>query len=306
VIGKALVLALSFLAVAMTPAQQVFHSFTDAVRVDVLATDGRQPIDGLTTGDFELTDSGVRQKIDDIQIAEIPFNMMLTLDTSGSMAGPPLKQLQEGARAAIAALKDADRAAIVSFSDMLARPAPWTADKTALFGAVDQLRAQGSTSLFDAALASLVLRETDSNRRHLVILFTDGIDTSSWLPDFAALDLALRTEVVVYSVTTCGLVAVCRPPPQLNLRSGIRLASKQPVISSQDFLQELASRTGGESLDTSLGNLRKTFEYIVTHFRSRYVLSYAPQGVARAGWHPIEVKLTRRSGKVTARRGYER
>ena len=52
--------------------------------------------------------------------------------------------------------------------------------------------------------------------------------------------------------------------------------------------------------------LRETFVRIVTEFRSRYLLTYTPQGVDAGGWHPIEVRLKSKKGKVTARRGYMR
>jgi hypothetical protein len=45
---------------------------------------------------------------------------------------------------------------------------------------------------------------------------------------------------------------------------------------------------------------------IVTEFRTRYLITYTPRGVDRGGWHPIEVKLKNKPGKITARRGYLR
>jgi hypothetical protein len=52
-------------------------------------------------------------------------------------------------------------------------------------------------------------------------------------------------------------------------------------------------------------DLGATFEGIVDEFNSRYVLTYTPQGVARGGWHTLEVRLAHRRGTVTARRGYQ-
>lgn len=51
---------------------------------------------------------------------------------------------------------------------------------------------------------------------------------------------------------------------------------------------------------------RDTFVEVVNEFRNRYVLTYSPRGVDAGGWHPLEVRLTRRAGKVTARKGYLR
>ena len=44
----------------------------------------------------------------------------------------------------------------------------------------------------------------------------------------------------------------------------------------------------------------------MTEFRTRYLLTYTPRGVDAGGWHPIEVRLKNKKGKVTARRGYMR
>ena len=78
------------------------------------------------------------------------------------------------------------------------------------------------------------------------------------------------------------------------------------MISSANFLEELAGRTGGESLSSGTTGLRDTFRRIVLEFRSRYVLAYTPRAVDAAGWHPIEVKVKGRRAEVRARRGYER
>ena len=83
-------------------------------------------------------------------------------------------------------------------------------------------------------------------------------------------------------------------------------APDQTISSSTEFLAELAERTGGARIASSLVALRRTFSKIVTDFRSRYVLTYTPRNVSATGWHGIDVTLTNRKGEVTARRGYDR
>ena len=71
------------------------------------------------------------------------------------------------------------------------------------------------------------------------------------------------------------------------------------------FLAEVSSLTGGRVFHTSTPQkLQELCGTAVREMKARYVLSYTPQGVAREGWHTIEVRLTRRTGEVTARRGY--
>lgn len=284
-------------------AEPRFRSATDAVRVDVLVMDGRRPVSGLTAADFELRDSGVPQQIDDIQLVEVPFSVMLALDTSSSMQ-IGLPRLKDAARAAVDTLHADDRASVVTFAENISAPTPWRAPRAAVLDAIDSLYAAGSTNLVDAAFAAMMFEDPEPSRRNLVILFTDGSDTSSWLPDNAALDLAARTDVVVYCV------AIEEPRDDgrrhLEQRSGIRLNRREPIVRSQDFLEQLAVSTGGERLSTDFGSLQKTFRQVVNDFRSRYVLSYTPRGVAGIGWHPLEVRIKGKRYHVTARRGYQR
>jgi VWFA-related protein len=296
-------IAIASLAPPAPPQAPPFRSVIDAVRVDTLVLDRHTPVAGLTVNDFELLDAGVTQQIDDVQIVEVPFSMMLALDTSDSMEYG-LPRLQEAARGAVAALRADDRAAALTFSQSVGTPTPWSSSRQPILDAIAGLRTNGTTSLVDAAFAALLQRDPEPGRRNLVILFTDGSDTSSWLPDEAALDLAARSDAVVYCV------AIDQHPEaawrSLQMRSGIRLTPHQPIMRSQEFLHDLAKRTGGESLSTSAASLQRTFRLIVDRFRSRYVLTYTPRAVAETGWHPINVGVRGKRYRVTARRGYQR
>src|SRR5436189_4058397 len=70
-----------------------FSSGTLAVSVDVLVTEGRNPVAGLTAADFELRDDGVLQTIDVVDTSAVPINAVLALDTSGSTIGQRQKDL---------------------------------------------------------------------------------------------------------------------------------------------------------------------------------------------------------------------
>jgi VWFA-related protein len=168
--GIALVVA-ALAAFVQTP---LFRTSVDAVMVDALVVDGRKPIAGLTAGDFELLDSGVPQTLDSIAMTDVPIRMMVTLDTSQSVAGDTLDQLKRGVQAAIAALQPPDRAALITFSADVRLLADWNADTEALRRTVADLRAAGGTSLWDAAFAALTLRDETPTVRRLVLLFSDG------------------------------------------------------------------------------------------------------------------------------------
>jgi VWFA-related protein len=285
---------------------QTYRGRTDAVAVDVLALDGNRPIGGLGPRDFALKDNGVLQQIGNVALQEVPFSMLLVLDTSGSMKGAPLRDLQDAARGAVAALRSDDRGAVITFAHALREAAAWTSDHATLNAAVGAVEAVGGTRLCDAAFAALMHADPEVGRRRLIVLFTDGNDTGSWLPSRVVLDTASRNDSVVYAVTTASLETRRGETRRLVHQPGLDLLPNIPVIDSVPFLDDFVARTGGDLLETSRSRLRQTFEHIVTEFRSRYVLNYVPANVAMTGWHTLEVKLVGRKGTVTARRGYQR
>ncbi len=304
--------ALVVLAAVVAAQQPIFKAGVDAVRVDVLATSGKRPITGLTAGDFELLDSGVRQQIDAISLEDVPLNLLLALDTSSSVRGKPLEHLKEAAHAAIASLRPADRAALVTFSHVIRLDTPFSADAAAIERAIDRVEAGGSTALGDAAFAALAMREGIDGRM-LVLLFTDGLDTISWLSPLTVIEQARRSDVVVDAVRlgtiTDPIEDVRRrfrmaPPPPGQMR---RLFLEEPQLFRQEFLSALADETGGQLIVASTTRgLRDVFVKIVSEFKTRYVLTYSPKDVPPTGWHPIEVRLKDKKGDVRARRGYVR
>jgi VWFA-related protein len=302
---------------------QTFRVAIDAVSVDVLVTDGKRPVGGLTVADFELLDSTVPQVITAAAMDDVPISLMVALDTSDSVKGDVLTRLKEGASAALAMLRAPDRAALITFSSVVSLVAPWGADRATVAAAVAGARPGGGTSLFDASFTALQLRDDKAGQRNLAVVFSDGDDTGSWLPDRAVVDKAHRTETVVYSIVMNDTGSVTGRPDDLAARSaganregahlmarsGIELSPPQvrSILQGSGFLADLATATGGQRfVVTRPSELRAAFTPIVTDFRSRYVLTYTPTGVDARGWHPIEVKVKGRGVTVRARRGYSR
>jgi VWFA-related protein len=293
------------MALLLGPAdQQRFQSGAEGVRVDVLVTARNQPVTGLAAADFEVLDNGIPQTLDAVSIEDVPFSMLLVLDVSESVGGH-LDELKEAAHGALDALQPRDRAALLTFSESVRLQAGWQQERAEVGHAIDAAEAGGGTALFDAAFTALTLRDTDPGRRSLVLLFSDGADSSSWLPESAIRERARRTDAVVYAVAVGEENA--RPMP-LMLRSGVELTPGfRPSGTPRDFLSELAELTGGHIYaDENIGRLKDRFARIVQEFRTRYLLTYQPQGVDSRGWHTVEVRLKNRRGQVRARRGYER
>ena len=299
--------ALAALAIAcgLAHGQQTFRSGAEAVAVDALVMDGRRPVGGLTASDFELRDRGVVQSIDSVAFEDVPLNVMLALDTSRSLEGPPLEELKQAAVAVVRLLRPGDRAALITFNDYVTLRAGWTAEIRQLETAIRQTEAAGNTALYDAAYSSLTLRHTRPGRT-LALLFSDGDDTASWLPGDTVLDIARRNEVVVYAVEKPS--GFWRPGFRLDFHSGPQTGA--PDVAAPGAARAVPARTrpgdgrSGTLRATRPGSLRATFVRIIKESRTRYLLTYTPRGVDAGGWHPLEVKLKGRRGTVTARRGY--
>ena len=298
--GFALLVVLS-LAAGQAAAQR-FRSGIEVVSIDALVTDGGRAVTGLKAGDFQLRDNGVLQEIDSVTVDEAPISMLLALDTSNSITGPTLDHLKQAAVTAVDALSANDRAAVLTFADAVTLRADWSAATAATRTAIASAESGGSTSLYDAGYAALTLQDTLPGRRSYVLLFSDGGDTSSWLPASALLERARRSDAVVYVVTR----RAPRPDVRMEYRSGIELwTPPSRPASDGPAMIELAAITGGHVFVVQRADeLRAAFSAVVSQFRSRYLLTYRPRGVDSAGWHSIDLKLTSGRATVTARRGY--
>jgi VWFA-related protein len=256
-----------------------FASKIEAVRVDVLVTDNGQPIRGLGPADFEVLDNGVPQQVELVSFDEIPLNVILALDMSDSVAGERLEQLRGAGNGLLAALHPADQAALVSFSHAVQLGAKLTSDREAVRAALAAAQGSGMTALVDGTYAGIMAGESDAGRAVLIV-FSDGVDTASWLRADAVLDTAKRADVVVYGVSV--------------------VSRLKPV-----FLRDLTSFTGGRLFEIEkTANLASTFLGILDEFRHRYLVSYTPAGVARDGWHKLEVRVKNRRASIKARPGY--
>jgi VWFA-related protein len=235
------------------------------------------------------------------------LNLILGFDTSGSVAGERLHYLLEAGNSLLGGLQPPDRVALLSFASRVRLLAPLTPSRQQIHGALSRLKAEGATSLRDATFAALALREDDPGRT-LVLIFSDGADTSSWLRAAPVIEAAKRTDAVVYAVAIADrqVHVLMTTPTRSGLAMGAITQQTTTIVEEAGkFLENVTEETGGRVLFASANSdLRVTFEKTLAEFRDRYVLSYVPTGVSTSGWHRLEVKLKGKSGKVIARRGY--
>jgi VWFA-related protein len=266
-------------SVATLAQQPTFSSRLDVVRVDVLVTDNGRPVRGLAPNDFEVRDNGTAQTVDLATFETLPLNVILVFDQSSSVTGERLAQLREAARAVLGALTPRDQAALVTFSHRVELRQGLTHESRLVLETLEQAKPAGETSLFDGVYAGLLAGVNDA-ARNLVLVFSDGVDTASWLAAEQIIETGKRSDAVVYALSPKG-------------------------VGSVAFLRELAEQTGGSAFEVeSLRELSARFVSILEEFRHRYLLSYSPQGVAAPGWHRLEVRLKNRRATVKARPGY--
>ncbi len=296
---KAVAAGGAFLLVAATgiAAQPTFRSGVDAVRLDVSVVRRGQPVDGLTAGDFTVLDNGKRQTVAQVTREEHPLSVMMALDTSGSMAGGHLQRLIDAARGLLESLRPNDAAALLTFSDDVELRAALTRDRGAVSRALDHLTAHGPTAMRDALWTALQLRPDDGSRP-LVLLFSDGLDTASWLSESDAVVATERAGTIVHVIELVGYDSIRMPG-----------AVGSPVLPSSvtrptAALDRLARAGGGRKWSaTSPSDLRELFTRAIGEMRQRYVVTFYPEVPANPGWHGLKVTVTG-GGDVTARPGY--
>lgn len=279
-------------AVGLAASQQTFKSGVNLVHVPVVVTakDGSL-VRGLTRDDFQLTENGTPQTVqfftEGASGQKLPLHVGLLLDVSESMA-TPLSQAATAAIRFVNALDEAQDATLVDFDETVrvARFSP--NDYPRMFERIRSKKASGSTALYDAI--GMFLRSTaDLEGQRVLLLYTDGGDTTSAL-NFGQLEKLLKQDdVLVYSIGYVDRMSRAMMP--------------------QMQLTTLARDTGGEAFfPEDIRELNEFYARILDELGSRYTLGYLSTNPKDDGtWRKIEVKVTKAEAakaKVRTRPGY--
>jgi VWFA-related protein len=256
--------------------QPVFRGGIDIVEVDVAVTRGGKAVADLTAANFTITDNGIAQRVTAVLLATEPIRLTLVIDVSRSVSGARLAALIKASRAMVRALRPLDQASLITFSHRVTAVVPMGHDRAAIDNALAALTGDGATALRDAAYLSLATASDDRSRA-LMLLFSDGFDTASFLTEDTVLESARRSNAVVHAVHF-------RP---------------------DDFLDRLAEITGGRTWSAqSERQLEELFGRVLDEMRARYLLTYSPSIPQKPGWHQIKVSLNGARGDVRAKQGY--
>jgi VWFA-related protein len=273
------------------------------IQVDAMVRDrAGKPMSNLRQGDFRVFEDGVEQRIQFFSRDQLPLAVALVIDRSGSVA-PLMPQVQSAAYQALQLLKAGDEVALFTFAGSVELLEELTPNRQRVANRIGRITAGGGTAIVDAVAEALRYLDTAApDRRGAVILISDNVDGRNNVPVNHAIELALETEAVIYSVKvgqgTPGLFGIPGLP-------GIP-SPRLPGLGGDDPVPALTKETGGEIFDaTGTASIGTALTMAVDRLKLRYTLSYASQtaGDARAekgGYHRIEVRLVDRFGRPDA------
>lgn len=284
-------------AAAQQEPRPTFRTGADAVAVEASVRRDKKPVTGLKPGDFQLLDNGVLQQISDLNYERLPIDVTVVLDVSASVTGAVLDELRQSVRQLKTDLGPRDRLKLVAFNMQVRRLADFEAPAAATDAAFASLSGRGSSAIFDSVAVQLA-SPTLEGRRHLIVLFTDGQDSSSISDSDALFDVAKRTTATVD-------IVLASNAPERSSASPFARSPGRPPITVGRMYDQLARETGGLVVPTTAGeNLASTFRRALADFRASYVLYFTPQGVEPSGSHTIDVRVKQDGADVRARRGY--
>jgi len=256
-------LALMLLFAPLLAAQDVtLHVDVKLVNIFVNVTDRNGAVVGdLTKDDFAVTEDGRPQQIQVFERqSELPLNVTLAIDTSGSVHKDMAEEADAAKRFAHALLRtQQDQMSLLQFATDVRELTPFTNKLSQIDRGLAQLRGDYATALYDAiVLGSDKLGPRQG--RKVLVLVSDGGDTakSSTYPE--ALEAALRNEVMIYSIIDVPIEA----------SAGRDLGGEHALIT-------LAEQTGGKSYYVSEEGLDKAFAHVNSDLRTQYLIGYYPQ-----------------------------
>jgi Ca-activated chloride channel family protein len=257
---------------------------TRLVQVYATVTGARdKAVDDLTRDDFMVLEDGKSQEIVHFAHEQTPLSIILLVDSSESMLGR-MDEARRGLADFIGSVRPIDQVMLMEFDHEARTLSGFTNDKGKLKKALEILRPDGSTALYDALALSIDKLAAREHGR-VVVLLSDGMDASFTGGSVKTFEQVLRqAHVEDTRVFTIGL----------------------GVSIDRDELQRLADETGGEAyFSMQPGELSSVYREIGRELHNQYLLSYQPKEfVADGRWRNIEVKVRRSGLSVIARKGY--
>lgn len=303
------------------------------IPVSVMDRDGRY-IPNLQKEDFRLWEDEIEQQVAYFQSVDKPFSLVLMIDTSGSTRFR-LEEIQDAAITFVSQLRPDDRVMVISFDDSVKVLSDFTTDRNQLRHAIRRTNTGEGTRLYDAVDAVINQRLNRISGRKAIVLFTDGVDTTSRrssyeenVRDAEELDaLVYPIQYDTYSDVAGGgggsWPGAKIPTSPIGIlaqilggmgrrRGGIRGGGGGSGTSRSDYdlanryLRDLAEKTGARQYraDTTQ-NLALAFSNIAEELRRQYSIGYYPKRSAQPGERrQIRVRVNQPNLAVRTRDSY--
>ena len=195
-------------AIAQSPLEEIAEPTGPPIRVTQVETEGDTVIlevevppniagSKLDTSAVSVVIDGEYRYSEVVRPPAADLAVMLAIDISGSTEGEPLSAAKVAANAFLDSLPEGSLVGLISFgpeAEVLSEP---VAEYDAVREAIDSLRSNGATTLFDAvALSAETLSQSPATRR-VVVVFSDGADTESSVTLQTARSLAAASDIRV-------------------------------------------------------------------------------------------------------------
>jgi len=284
--------------------------------VDVLLTvlnRRNRLVSDLEKQDFKVFDDNIPQDIRYFsKQSDLPLRIGMLMDTSNSIRDR-LKFEQDAANNFLFSVlrRNRDEAFLMTFDDEPQVIQGFTSDTGQLRDQILRTRAGGGTAVYDAIYQACLDELSHPPRppgdqpdvvRRVMILISDGEDNLSTHTRAEAIEMAQRTSVVIYTISTSTQWVTLDDASKE--KSGNR---KYHLTEGDKILQALAEETGGRSFyPYHVDDLDQSFQDIGEELRNQYSLAYNPSNHVFDGrYHKIKIETPEHKGyQVRARRGY--
>jgi len=284
-----------------------FHVVVDTVLLNVAVhSSGEVAASELRPSDFEVYEDGIPRPITYFSPTNSPLSIVLLVDCSKSMS---VGALDEAKKAGLRFVRDSHpdtQFSIVTFSDSVARILDFTNDRSAIEGALNKLKAEGGTRLYDGIREAVEHWDGAQNRARVVILLTDGRDEISETGLAEIENLLTMSEVTLFP---CGVYSPAYRRLFMNDQKYYIKPEVEKNLNPVWVLRHLADLCGTQALFTEPDRpLERALGEIISELQHRYLLGFEPDmSLAKARYRSIEVKLKNdTTARIQARRGYVR
>lgn len=276
-------------------------------------------VSNLKQDDFKIFEDGKEQEIAYFGRSEQPFTVILLIDVSPSTSYK-IEQIQDAAKAFVDQLKPQDNVMVIEFDSSVSVLTELTNDRQKIYKAIRRTGFGNGTSLYEAVDFSLRKRLAKVEGRKAIILFTDGVDTTSMRASFdSTLREAEESDSVIFPIyyntffdnrgIGGGGGGVMSAPPTLGLPTmgGGGGNSSEEYMRGRAYLDGLAGSTGGKVFrpESTQGGLVTAFEGIADELRNQYSIGYYPQLAGEQGQRKqIKVRVNRPNLAIRARDSY--